>query len=133
MAAPFLLGVRMRVIKPADRIGGDAEPPKGKFHGHAMQSLLHHTTEETRASFVRFEPGAHTHWHQHSGGQVLHIIDGVARVQAWGGEGVSLAAGDTAVAPPGEKHWHGAGERAPMTQLALTSGEVTWLEEVENV
>ena len=46
------MGVGMRVIKSADRIGGDAEPPKGKFHGHAMQSLLHHTTEETRASFV---------------------------------------------------------------------------------
>ncbi|HEY8853665.1 MAG TPA: cupin domain-containing protein [Candidatus Dormibacteraeota bacterium] len=121
----------MRVIKSADRIGGDAEPPKGKFHGHALQSLLHHTTEETRASFVRFEPGAHTHWHKHSGGQVLHIIEGLARVQAWGEEAVSLAAGDTVVAPPDEKHWHGAGERGPMTQLALTSGEVNWLEEVD--
>ena len=126
------MGVGMRVIKSADRIGGDAEPPKGKFHGHALQSLLHHTTEETRASFVRFEPGAHTHWHQHSGGQVLHIIEGMARIQAWGEDGVSLTAGDTAVAPPGEKHWHGASEGGPMTQLAFTSGQVTWLEEVDS-
>jgi quercetin dioxygenase-like cupin family protein len=119
----------MRVIKSADRIGGDAEPPKGHFHGHALQSLLLETAEETRASFVRFEPGAHTHWHMHSGGQVLHIIDGNARVQAWGVDAYSLEAGDTVVAPPGEKHWHGAGEGGPMTQLAFTSGEVTWLEE----
>jgi quercetin dioxygenase-like cupin family protein len=80
---------------------------------------------------VRFEPGAHTHWHKHSGGQVLHIIEGLARIQAWGEAAVSLDAGDTAVAPAGEKHWHGAGEGAPMTQLAFTSGEVTWLEEVD--
>jgi quercetin dioxygenase-like cupin family protein len=122
----------MRVIKPADRIGGDSQPPKGKFHGHALQSTVHSTTEETRASFVRFEPGAHTHWHKHSGGQVLHIVEGQARVQAWGEAAASLAAGETAVAAPGEKHWHGAGEGGPMTQLALTSGEVTWLEEVDS-
>jgi quercetin dioxygenase-like cupin family protein len=122
----------MRVIKPGDRVGGDAQAPKGKFHGHALQSLLHRTAEETTASFVRFEPGAHTHWHRHSGGQVLHIVDGLAHVQAWGEASVSLAAGDTAVAPPGEKHWHGAGEGGPMTQLAFTSGEVTWLEEVDS-
>ena len=122
----------MRVIKSADRIGGDAKPPKGSFHGHALQSLLHETKEETRASFVRFEPGAHTHWHRHSGGQVLHIIEGRAKVQAWGEEAHSIGAGDTVVASPGEKHWHGAGEYGPMTQLALTSGEVTWLEEVDS-
>jgi quercetin dioxygenase-like cupin family protein len=121
----------MRVIKPAERIGGDAQPPKGRFHGHARQSLLLETSEETRASFVRFEPGAHTHWHRHSGGQVLHIIDGSARVQPWGGAVHPLEVGDTVVAPPGEKHWHGAGAGGPMTQLAFTSGEVTWLEEVE--
>ena len=122
----------MRVIKSADRIGGDAEPPKGKFHGHALQSTLHHTTEEARVSFVRFEPGAHTHWHKHSGGQVLHIIDGPARVQAWNEAAVSVATGDTVVAPPGEKHWHGASEGGPMTQLAFTAGEVKWLEEVDS-
>ena len=122
----------MRVIKSADRIGGDAEPPKGRFHGHALQSTLHQTAKETRASFVRFEPAAHTHWHEHSGGQVLHIIDGNARVQAWGEEAHSLAVGDTVVTPPGEKHWHGAGEGGPMTQLAFTSGEVTWHEDVDS-
>ena len=119
----------MRVIKAAERIAGDAEAPKGKFHGHALQSLLHHTTEETRASFVRFEPGAHTHWHRHSGGQVIHVVDGNARVQAWGDAAESLDAGDTVIAPPGEKHWHGATDDGPMTQIAITSGEVTWLED----
>jgi quercetin dioxygenase-like cupin family protein len=117
----------MRVIKASDRMGDDPRPPKGKFLGHARQHTLHETKEETRASFVHFEAGAHTHWHQHSGGQVLHIVEGSARVQAWGEAVRSLSAGDTA----GEKHWHGAGSDVPMTQLAVTSGEVTWLEDAK--
>jgi quercetin dioxygenase-like cupin family protein len=121
----------MKVIKAADRIVGDARPPQGRFHGHALQSTLHETAEETRTSFVRFEPRTHTHWHEHSGGQVIHIIEGNARVQAWGEPMESLGAGDTAIAPPGEKHWHGATEHGPMTQLAVTSGSVTWLEDAE--
>ena len=121
----------MKVVKATDRIGGDAQAPKGRFHGRAVQHTMHETAEETRGSFVRFEPGAHTHWHQHSGGQLLHIIEGSARVQAWGEEVQSLSAGDTAIAPPGEKHWHGASADGPMTQLAVTSGEVTWLEDAQ--
>jgi quercetin dioxygenase-like cupin family protein len=124
--------MNMRVIKSADRISGDAQPPKGSFHGHALQTPLYETAERTRVSFVRFEPGAHTHWHKHSGGQVLHIVDGRARVQAWGEDAQSVTVGDTVVSPPREKHWHGAGEHGPMTQLAFTSGEVTWLEEVDS-
>jgi 4-carboxymuconolactone decarboxylase len=122
----------MRVIKAADRVGGDAPPPKGKFHGRAMQHTLHETTEETRGSFVRFDAGAHTYWHKHSGGQLLHIVDGNARAQAWGEAMHSLSAGDTAISPPGEKHWHGASADGPMTHLAVTSGEVTWLEDATN-
>jgi quercetin dioxygenase-like cupin family protein len=121
----------MKVIKAADRIGADARPPEGRFHGRALQHTLNETTEETRASFVRFEPAAHTHWHQHSGGQVIHIIEGSARVQAWGEPMKSLGTGDTAIAPPGEKHWHGATAHGPMTQLAVTSGAVTWLEDAD--
>jgi quercetin dioxygenase-like cupin family protein len=121
----------MKVIKAVDRMSGEARPPQGSFHGHALQHTLHETAEATRGSFVRFEPGAHTHWHTHSGGQLLQIIEGRARVQAWGEPMQSLSTGDTAIAPPGEKHWHGAGAEGPMTQLAVTSGEVTWLEEAE--
>ena len=120
----------MRVIEAASRMGSDASPPQGRFQGNAVQHTLHQTDDETRGSFVRFEAGAHTHWHQHSGGQLIHIVEGVARVQAWGEQLHSLNVGDTAIAPPGEKHWHGASADGPMTQLAVTSGEVTWLEDV---
>jgi quercetin dioxygenase-like cupin family protein len=119
----------MRVIRAADRIGGDSRPPKGRFHGHALQNLLHETTEETRISFVRFEPGAHTQWHRHAGGQVIHIVEGSATVAAWGEATESLSAGDTVIAPRGEKHWHGASGDGPLNQIAVTSGEVTRLED----
>jgi quercetin dioxygenase-like cupin family protein len=122
--------VDMKVIRTADRMRGDVRPPVGRFHGNASQHLVHQTSGETRESFVHFEPGAHTHWHVHSGGQLLHIVEGRARIQPWGEPVESLNAGDTAIAAPGEKHWHGAAEESPLTQLAITSGEVTWLEDV---
>jgi quercetin dioxygenase-like cupin family protein len=112
-------------------MGDDPRPPKGKFQGHAKQHTLHEAKEETRSSFVSFEPGAHTHWHEHAGGQVLYIVEGKARIQAWGEAVRSLSAGDTAIARAGEKHWHGAGADGPMTQLAVTSGEVKWLEDAK--
>jgi quercetin dioxygenase-like cupin family protein len=121
----------MRVISSGDRMRGDVRPPTGKFHGRASQQLLHHTAEDTRESFVSFDPGARTHWHIHSGGQLLHILEGKARTQAWGESIRALSAGDTAITAPGEKHWHGASADGPMTQLAITSGEVTWLEDVD--
>jgi quercetin dioxygenase-like cupin family protein len=121
----------MRVISAGDRMRGDVRPPTGKFHGRASQQLLHHTAEDTRESFVSFDPGARTHWHVHSGGQLLHILEGNARTQAWGESIRALRAGDTAITGPGEKHWHGATPDGPMTQLAITSGGVTWLEDVD--
>ncbi len=64
---------------------------------------------------------------------LLYIVEGSARVQAWGDAAQSLEVGDTAVAPPGEKHWHGASAGGPMTQLAVTSGEVTWMEDAAEI
>ena len=121
----------MKVIKPGDRLQGELRMPPGQFAGNVAQVPLHETEQPTRESFVHFEPGAHTHWHSHAGGQLLHILEGQASVQAWGEELQALSAGDTLVAAPGEKHWHGAAANTAMTQLAITSGEVTWLEEVD--
>ncbi len=90
--------------------------------------MLHEIAQPSavRVSFVRFQPGARTHWHAHSGGQVLQIVEGEARTQEEGGPVQSLKSGDTAMAAPGKKHWHGAGDDAPMTHLAVSVGEVEW-------
>jgi quercetin dioxygenase-like cupin family protein len=78
---------------------------------------------------VAFEPGARTHWHVHSGPQMLVIVDGLCLVQRWNGPVETAHPGDVVHIAPGEKHWHGAGPGAPATHIALNvDAETTWLE-----
>jgi quercetin dioxygenase-like cupin family protein len=55
----------------------------------------------------------------HAVGQTLHVVEGIGRVQARGGELVEIRPGDTIHAPPGEWHWHGATPEHFMTHLAM--------------
>jgi quercetin dioxygenase-like cupin family protein len=59
------------------------------------------------AGIVRFAPGS-------------RVTDGVALVQARGGEAVAVHPGETVYTPPGEWHWHGATESNFLTHLALS-------------
>ncbi|CAL9655585.1 (R)-mandelonitrile lyase [Streptomyces sp. enrichment culture] len=68
---------------------------------------------------VHFAPGAHTAWHRHPHGQVLHILQGEGRVQRRGGSVETVRAGDTVLIEPGEWHWHGAGPHTFMSHLAV--------------
>lgn len=80
---------------------------------------------------VEFAPGARTHWHTHSGVQLLFVAAGRCRYQQWGGSLLEAAAGETLFIPAGEKHWHGAAPGAEMVHWALNIDlETTWLEEV---
>ncbi|HAN24334.1 MAG: cupin domain-containing protein [Microbacterium sp.] len=72
-----------------------------------------------RLNLVRFMPGAHTAWHRHAVGQVLHVTDGLGWVQSRGGELIELRPGDTVFTPAGEWHWHGASAQNAMCHLAL--------------
>jgi quercetin dioxygenase-like cupin family protein len=82
------------------------------------------------AIVVSFDAGTRNHWHRHSGGQVLYVLEGVGRVSARAGGSVELRPGDLVYAPPAEEHWHGAAEGQPMTHLALSFGETEFLEPV---
>jgi quercetin dioxygenase-like cupin family protein len=75
--------------------------------------------ENVSAGIVTFEPGARTAWHTHPGGQIIHALHGHGRVQADGADVHELGPGDTAVCPPGERHWHGAGPDHLFVQLAI--------------
>jgi quercetin dioxygenase-like cupin family protein len=78
---------------------------------------------------VAFDPGARTHWHTHSGAQLLVVLEGRCLVQRWGGEVQRAEAGDVIHVAPGEKHWHGAGPDTPTVHLAINvDAETTWLE-----
>ena len=81
---------------------------------------------------VHFAAGARTAWHTHSIAQTLHITDGEGRVQARGGEVVSVRPGDIVNITDGEWHWHGAAPDQPMTHLSLTEGVTEWGEHVSD-
>jgi quercetin dioxygenase-like cupin family protein len=88
-----------------------------------------------RAFSVHFSPGARTAWHRHPFGQILHVTEGVGRVQRWGEPVREIRAGDTVWTEPNEWHWHGAAPDRFMTHLAMQESEsdgtdVYWDEHV---
>jgi quercetin dioxygenase-like cupin family protein len=92
--------------------------PAERFTGVVMADEVG-AMDNVSAGVVTFEPGARTAWHVHPGGQIIHALHGHGRVQADGGDVHQLAPGDTAVCPPGERHWHGAGPDRLFVQLAV--------------
>ncbi len=101
-----------------------------------IDELVHgEPPSRVRASIVRFAPGARNAWHAHPVGQTLHVLDGVGRIQARGGELLEIRAGDTIATPPGEWHWHGAAPDHFMTHLAVfeagdDGAESAWGEQI---
>ncbi len=73
----------------------------------------------TGLALVRFTPGAHTAWHSHATGQLLHCTEGLGLVVTRESV-IVLRPGDTVWTPPGEQHWHGAVDDSFMSHLALT-------------
>jgi quercetin dioxygenase-like cupin family protein len=103
------------------------------FTGPATSRPLHRTEEPNpvSVSVVRFEAGARNHWHRHAGGQLLHVVEGEGWVQGRGERLHRLRLGDSVSTAPGEEHWHGAGAEGPMAHIAVSIGEITWLEPSE--
>lgn len=120
----------MALIRRGEEMEGDLRKPQGGFTGNADQRTINAQVvpEPVRVSFVRFQAGATTHWHSHSGGQVLHVVEGEGRAQDRGADVIVLKPGDTVAAEAGREHWHGAAPGSAMIHLAVTIGEVTWLE-----
>jgi quercetin dioxygenase-like cupin family protein len=103
------------------------------FVGAAETRLLGFADEGVRVHVyhVRFEPGARTNWHRHSGPQWLLVTEGRVRVQQWGQPAQDVDAGDAVVVAPDEKHWHGAAPGARGAHLAVNVAATTeWLEAV---
>lgn len=100
------------------------------FTGPASSHPLHATTDPNpvRVGVVRFEAGTRNHWHRHGGGQVLHVVEGAGYVQARGEPARRIETGDSVSTAPGEEHWHGAGPDGPMAHIAVSIGDITWLE-----
>jgi len=87
--------------------------------------------EAASVFYVTFQPGARTHWHSHSGTQLLLVLEGCCRVQSWGQALETATAGEVVLVPAGEKHWHGAGPTTSTIHIAVNlNAETNWLEAV---
>jgi len=68
--------------------------------------------------------------------QTLIVMEGLGRVQRWGGPIEDIRPGDVIWFAPGEKHWHGAAPTTAMTHIAvqerLDGKTVDWMEKVSD-
>ncbi|MDP6549151.1 MAG: cupin domain-containing protein [Dehalococcoidia bacterium] len=84
------------------------------------QSILQ-PGESTDFNFaiVSFDAGSHTHFHTHSGDQLLVITEGNGKV---GNESevFNVTVGDMVMIPAGENHWHGAPDDTAMSHITIT-------------
>ncbi len=114
---------------PAERFTGDVY----------VDMVVAHPDAGFSVASVHFTPGAHTAWHSHAAGQMLHCTEGLGLVATADGVQV-LRPGCTVWTPPGVRHWHGAVPGHFMTHLAmsgvvpLAEGQeaVAWQEHVED-
>lgn len=80
-----------------------------------------------------FDAGARLDWHQHPGGQILLITDGVGYYQEKGKPKFIVRKGDVVKCPAGLPHWHGATQNSGVTYLATSpvqKGKTVWLQRV---
>src|SRR5689334_2925048 len=103
--------------------------PKGEkitnknFKGTAYLKMLMDadSINPTSIGNVTVEPGARTKWHQHPGGQILLVMDGVGYYQEKGQAKKILRRGDVIKCAANVQHCHGAGAASPVVQVAVTN------------
>lgn len=81
---------------------------------------------EVRGLTMFFAPGSRTHWHTHSGGQVLYTVAGECVIRERDGSTARLGPGDICWCEPGVEHWHGASADSQLMQVVVHFGEVVW-------
>ena len=114
---------------PADRFTGDVY----------VDMVVANRDAGFSVGAVHFTPGAHTAWHSHAAGQMLHCLEGVG-VVVTAEEVIVLRPGVTVWTPPNQRHWHGAAPENFMAHLAmsgvveLAEGQeaVSWQEHVDD-
>ncbi|HIN70177.1 MAG TPA: cupin domain-containing protein [Acidobacteria bacterium] len=121
----------MRIRRLSEHTVEGSDPKT--FTGQATLVRLNDLSDDpvVNAYRVAFQPRARTDWHTHSGTQLLIILDGVCRLQTDAGAVTEITAGDVVSIEPGERHWHGASAKGPMTHLAVNVASTTsWFEKV---
>ena len=81
---------------------------------------------DLRASRIRFEAGARTHWHTHSAGQVIVAEEGVGMYQMQGSPAKKFVPGEAVYLKANVAHWHGAAPDTGVTQATMYNGTIVW-------
>jgi quercetin dioxygenase-like cupin family protein len=124
----------MKVITPRDM--QTARGPEDWFTGTVWRDGAPvGDPPDVAVNRVLFEPGARTHWHTHTEGQILYIVTGTCRTAREDEPPVDVEAGGVVYFAPREKHWHGATSETYMVHMAInianmTDGGTDWLEPV---
>jgi len=84
------------------------------------------TSPQPRALHVRFESGAFTKWHWHTGVQILLVKEGIGFVEQKGFPSFDMMPGDRIYIPENVWHRHGAKMNQSMVHLAINIGETIW-------
>lgn len=96
--------------------------PPEQFAGDVwvdMVAFPQSDAQRATAAIVRFAPGARTAWHSHARGQFLRVTQGTAYFGDREGNVLAVTAGQTLYTPPGQDHWHAAGEHTFMEHIAV--------------
>jgi quercetin dioxygenase-like cupin family protein len=115
---------------------GRADAPSQKrddtFTGRVWADPVLGAEGEVGVNDVFFEPGARTHWHTHTIGQVLVVTHGEGVVRTRAGDGGRIGVGDVVHIASGEEHWHGAAPDSYLVHVAISLGSAIWLEPVSD-
>jgi quercetin dioxygenase-like cupin family protein len=124
----------MKINRLSDATSNPA--PEDWFTGNVWMEPLGSLPDprSTQVLRVTFSPGARTAWHRHPDGQVLHVLDGVARIGREGEPVREANAGDSVEFAAGERHWHGAGPGRLMSHVAIQGSDpaAQWEEHVSD-
>jgi quercetin dioxygenase-like cupin family protein len=74
-------------------------------------------------------------WHNHPGGQILIVTDGVGYYQEKGQSKQIVRVGDVIKCAPGVEHWHGAAVESGFTYVAISpaqKGPTVWAQAVSD-
>lgn len=118
----------MRFVREQDLKA--AAPSPDKFTAGVWQTDTLDALHEGGMRGVRFvyQPGAHSHWHTHTGEQAIVVLSGSGVVVREGETaGTPVGPGDWVHVEPGEMHWHGALPGTVFVHLAvIASGGTEW-------
>ena len=120
------LGAIVAVTAAAQERGAKPPVPAPATNPNATGLVAFHPTEGMTTSRIRYEAGARTNWHTHTGPQMLWAEDGTGLWQERGDPIKQMPKDMPIVTRANVQHWHGATPTGHSTQLTVYGGTITW-------